>query len=244
MSASIKRRSPCRVHRLILRARPGTHLPSVPLGDASTLPRNRWNLGSLRKGRGPRRAQLSHLPLPLAKPWPWLRRLPMAQRRRPPCRHSFIGGSCFLAALPPSGSCDFPPNICSSLPCHGGWLRRPAPPQGCPAAPKGRPLAAFCRPAPWGPRPPYAGSSGGRSCRRTNAAASFTTASAFTLGSLLSVTPPALEGRTERCRVECAGDGYYLFRPEIRACRITGFHVFKSMGNIINDCERFRSSVP
>jgi hypothetical protein len=50
------------------------------------------------------------------------------------------GGSCFLVALPPSGSCDSPPNICSSLPCHGRWLRRPAPPQGCPAAPQGRPL--------------------------------------------------------------------------------------------------------
>ena len=61
------------------------------------------------------------------------------QRRRPPCRHLFIGGSCFLV-LCPGRTCCPGPKICSSGPCHGGWLRRPSAP-GCPAFDHKCPLA-------------------------------------------------------------------------------------------------------
>ena len=63
------------------------------------------------------------------------------QRRRPPCRHLFIGGSCFLV-LCPGRTCCPGPKICSSGPCHGGWLRRPSAP-GMPRIRRQMPAGAF-----------------------------------------------------------------------------------------------------
>jgi len=201
VSASIKQRSPCRVHRLILRARPGTHLPSVPLGDASTLPRIAGTWGvyekdvdhvdhslvichsrsqSLGHGCGDCRNRhvlpvafgmmvsdsghfLASISFPIERfdyfvpvhrrphlqtppPLP-----PMAQRRRPPCRHLFIGGSCFLVALPPSGSCDSPPKHLF-VAAMSWWLAQAArPASGMPRSAEGKAAGSVLSARPLGP---------------------------------------------------------------------------------------------
>ena len=73
---------------------------------------------------------------------------PMAQRRRPPCRHSFIGGSCFLVALPPSGSCDSPPKHLF-VAAMSWWLAQAArPASGMPRSASGKAAGAFCSATP------------------------------------------------------------------------------------------------